>query len=165
VNALIAGFGNIFRSDDGLGCAVLRTLSPADFPPGVRIRDFGTSGMQLALDMMGEYDLIVIVDAVWRDAPAGTVFAIACDEEELGSGAGPADAHAMTIDAVLTLYKRLREQSGGFEREPKVLVVGCVPQNLDDGMELSEPVRAAIPACAELVRRATEQYLAMGAKS
>jgi hydrogenase maturation protease len=119
--------------------------------------------MQLALDMMGEYDLIVIVDAVWRDAPAGTVFAIWCDEEEVRGGGTP-DAHAMTIDAVLALYKRLREQSGGMEPEPKIVVVGCVPQTLDDGMELSEPVRAAIPACAELVRRVTEQYLAMGAK-
>jgi hydrogenase maturation protease len=163
VNALIAGFGNMFRCDDGLGCAVVRTLSPDDFPPGVRIRDFGTSGMQLALDMLADYDLVVIVDAVWREEPAGTVFAIACDEETVDAG-HPADAHAMTVDAVLALHKRLRQQSG-VRNEPKILVAGCVPQILDDGMELSEPVRAAIPACADMIRRLVDQYLAMGAQS
>lgn len=163
MNALIAGFGNIFRSDDGFGCAVVRALSYADFPGGVRIRDFGTGGLQLALDMLADYNLVIIVDAIARDAPPGTVFAVACDEETLDS-AQPADAHAMTVDAVLGLYARVCEQSGST-RKPKIVVVGCVPQNLQEGMELSEPVRAAIPACAEMVRRVADRYLAMGAQS
>jgi hydrogenase maturation protease len=163
MKTLIAGFGNIFRCDDGFGCAVIRALSPEQFASDTRIRDFGTSGMQLALDMLTDYDVIVIVDAVWRDAPPGTVFAIASDEETLDTGT-PADAHAMTINAALALYRRLREQSG-VEREPKIVIVGCVPQILDDGMELSEPVRAAIPACVDLVRRVSGQYIGTGAQS
>lgn len=163
MNALVAGFGNVFRSDDGLGCSVVRVLSEADLGPNVRLRDFGTSGMQLALDMLGEYDLVVIVDALWRDAPAGTVFAIESEQDELD--AGPAvDAHAMTIDAVLALYKRIRAQSG-ITRVPRIVVVGCVPENLDEGMELSEPVRAALPACADLVRKVTSGYLAAGTQA
>lgn len=163
MNVLIAGFGNIFRSDDGVGCTVARLLASEELPRGVRVRDFGTSGMHLALDMLGEYDLIVIVDAIWRDEPAGTVFAVVCEQETFDA-VQPADAHAMTVDAVLALYKRLREQTGD-PRERRIAVVGCVPENLDDGMELSEPVRAAIPACIDAVRRLTDRYLAMGAQS
>ena len=119
--------------------------------------------MQLALDMLGEYDLVVIVDALLRDAPAGTVFAIECDRDEFDAGR-PADAHDMTLDAVLALYKQLHEQSG-VTNEPRIVVVGCVPENVDDGMELSEPVRVALPACADLVRRVTNTYLTAGAQS
>jgi hydrogenase maturation protease len=162
-SALIAGFGNIFRSDDGFGSAVVQTLSYADFPGGVRIHDFGTGGLQLALDMLAGYHLVVIVDAIARDAPPGTLFALACDEEAVDSAA-PADAHAMTVDAVLALYARVYEHSG-LTRKPKIVVVGCVPETLDEGMELSEPVRAAIPACAEMVRRVADRYLVMGAQS
>ena len=163
MNALVAGFGNIFRCDDGFGCCAVRMLSEHQLGPNVRVRDFGTSGMQLALDMLGGYDLVVIVDALWRDAPAGTVFAVECDQDE-PDAAGPADAHAMTVDAVLALYKRIHAQSG-IAHVPRIVVVGCVPENLDDGMELSEPVRAALPACADLVRRVANQYLTAGAQS
>ena len=80
MKTLVAGFGNIFRSDDGLGCEVLRALGTADLGESVRLRDFGTSGMHLALEMLSGYDAVVIVDAVGRDEPPGTVFAIDCSE-------------------------------------------------------------------------------------
>jgi hydrogenase maturation protease len=163
MNALVAGFGNVFRSDDGLGCSVVRMLSEAELGESVRLRDFGTSGMQLALDMLDEYDLVVIVDALRRDAPPGTVFAIECDQRELDAG-HTLDAHAMTMDAVLALYRRLHAQSG-ITHVPRIVVVGCVPENLNDGMDLSEPVRAALPACADLVRKLTSSYFAAGAQS
>jgi hydrogenase maturation protease len=127
------------------------------------VYDFGTGGLQLALDMLAGYDVVVIVDAISRDAPPGTLFAVDCDEEALDTHK-PADAHAMTVDAVLSLYARVSEQTGST-RKTKIVVVGCVPQNLDEGMELSEPVRAAIPACAQMVRRVADRYIAMGAQS
>jgi hydrogenase maturation protease len=163
MTALIAGFGNIFCSDDGLGCCVARLLSNVDVGPGVRVRDFGTSGMQLALEMLDGYDLVVVVDAIQRDAAPGTVFAIECDEEAVYAERPP-DAHAMTIDAVLALYKRLYAQTEATHA-PRIVVVGCVPKNLEDGMDLSEPVRAALPVCVDLVRRITNEYLAAGAQT
>lgn len=163
MTALIAGFGNIFSSDDGLGSAVLRTLANVDLGGDVRVRDFGTGGMYLALEMLTGYDLVVIVDAVARDDPPGTVFAIDCTGS-FDAAEGPSDAHGMSVGAVLSLYRRLRRETG-TNSDPRVVVVGCVPQNLDDGMDLSEPVRAALPACAGMVRKLLEQRAAMGAES
>lgn len=164
MKTLVAGFGNIFLSDDGFGPAVIRALDPAMFPSGVRVRDFGTGGMHLALEMLEGYDTVIVVDAVGRREAPGTVFAI-----EVGANAAmphddaneASDPHAMDVGSVLTLYERVRAQSG-VEHAPRVIVAGCVPQTLEEGMELSEPVRAAIPACIDLIRKLTLQTTATG---
>lgn len=163
MTALVAGFGNIFLSDDGLGSAVVRMLADVDLGRDVRVRDFGTGGMYLALEMLTGYDLVVIVDAIARADAAGTVFAMDCSDECRIGGAPAPDAHAMDVGSVLALYARLREQSG-VKNAPRVVVVGCVPQSVDEGMELSEPIRAALPACVDLVRKLTQQGVNMGAK-
>ncbi len=163
MKTLVAGFGNIFRSDDGLGPAVLRLLAGEDLGPGVRARDFGTAGMHLALEMLDGYDRIVIVDAIARDDPPGTAFAIEITGEQPGAAA--ADPHDMHIGALFALYQKLREQSG-ITTAPQVFVVGCVPENVGDGMDLSEPVRAALPSCVQLVRKlVTQTPIATGASS
>ena len=45
---LIAGIGNIFLGDDGFGVEVIRRLAGVEFPPGVRVEDFGIRGYDLA---------------------------------------------------------------------------------------------------------------------
>lgn len=163
MKTLVAGFGNIFRSDDGLGSAVLRLIAGEDLGPGVRVRDFGTGGMHLALEMLEGYDRVIIVDAIARDDPPGTAFAIEITGEETGTAV--ADPHDMHIGALFALYRQLREQSG-MTTAPQVFVVGCVPENLDDGMEFSDAVRAALPSCVQLVRKLiTNTPIATGANA
>ncbi len=164
MKTLVAGFGNALLSDDGLGSAVARQLATLDLGPGIRVLDFGTGGMHLALEMLNGYDLVVIVDAVaLHDAP-GTVFAIEIDPERNNCGDRPADPHAMDVDNVLRLYARLCLQSN-LPRCARIVVVGCVPQSIAEGIELSEPVRAALPACVELVRKLTHHRAITGAET
>ena len=163
MKTLIAGFGNALLSDDGFGSAVARELAKHELGPGIRVLDFGTGGMHLALEMLNGYDLVVIVDAVaLRDAP-GTVFAIEVDPERNRCGDRPADPHAMDVDNVLRLYARLCEQSN-LQRCARIVVAGCVPQLISEGIELSEPVRAAVPACVELVFKLTQRRAVTGAE-
>jgi hydrogenase maturation protease len=163
VNVLVAGFGNVFFSDDGMASEVIRMLAREELGAGVVVRDFGTGGMHLALEMLEGYDRVIIVDAVGREAPPGTVFAIDCTGEEVRVDAAP-DPHAIGIGSMLALYRRVREQTA-TPAAPQILVVGCVPESLDEGMELSPPVRAALPACVELVRNLARQTAVMGASS
>jgi hydrogenase maturation protease len=58
----------------------------------------------------------------------------------------PGDGHAMTPDAVLRLLALL---GGGPDR---VLLVGCVPARVEEGLGLSPPVVAAVEPAARLVR-------------
>lgn len=148
MKTLVAGFGNVFFGDDAFGAEVIRTL--AEQPPvgEVRVRDFGISGMHLALEMLEPYERIVLVDAIARDDAPGTLYAV--EPDVLEDDAVP-DAHAMDVRAVLGLYARLRRDFSA-ETEPEITIVGCVPQTLAEGMSLSEPVRAAVPAAVRMIR-------------
>ena len=164
MKTLVAGFGNALLSDDGLGSAVARLLTKTELAPGTRVLDFGTGGMHLALEMLNSYDLVIIVDAVALPGEPGDVFAVEIDPERNICGERPADPHAMDVDNVLGLYARLCAQ-GGLERCARIVVVGCVPLDLNEGVELSEPVLAALPACVELVRKLTHAHAVTGAES
>ncbi|GII84429.1 hypothetical protein Ssi03_24190 [Sphaerisporangium siamense] len=144
MNVLVAGVGNVFLGDDGFGVAVARRLAGADLPAGAVVGDFGIRGVHLAYELTGgAYDGAVIVDAVARGGPAGTLYVLRPEPAE----APPvfADAHDMTPDAVLALSVALGGAPG------RVLVVGCEPRDLSPGMELSPPVSEAVGPAADLV--------------
>ncbi len=153
---LVAGVGNVFLSDDGFGVAVVRRLADVPLPAGVDVVDYGIRGVHLAYDLLaGGHDVLVLVDALPLDEPPGTVAVLTVGAGDAGSAPGPeqalrapaADGHGMDPGAVLRLLESL---GGGVDR---VLVVGCRPAVLDEGMELSAPVRAAIDEAVETVAR------------
>ena len=149
---LVAGVGNIFRGDDGFGPAVVRQLEQTPLPEDVTLRDFGIRGIHLAYELVDGYDLLVLVDAVDRQAAPGSLFVIEPDLSDAGEAAGEAagsmlDAHDLAPQAVLSLVPVLGGRLG------RVLVVGCQPESVADGMGLSAPVAAGLDEAAALVRR------------
>jgi len=142
---LVAGIGNIFLGDDGFGAAVAARLAAR--PPGsdIEVVDFGIRGVHLAYALAdGGYAAAILVDAVARGGAPGTLYAI---EPELGAPDLPAaiDAHGLTPDAVLAMATRL----GGSM--PRVVVVGCEPAAIDESMDLSAPVAAAIDGAIDMI--------------
>jgi hydrogenase maturation protease len=157
---LVAGVGNIFLSDDGFGVEVVKELGQRTLPPGVELADFGIRGVHLAYQLMEGYDLLILVDAVPRDQPPGTLFVIEPDVAAstarltgaIGEGSMPlVDAHGMEPGAMLSVL----DQLGGNVKE--VVVIGCQPANLADGIGLSPEVSAAVPAAANLVLATLEE--------
>jgi hydrogenase maturation protease len=159
---LVAGIGNIFLGDDGFGVEVARRLAETEFPEGVLVRDFGIRGYDLAYALLDGHDLIILVDAVPRGSPPGTLYVI---EPEMDSPPAESrveprclalDAHAMNPVSVLQLAKSIGPVSG------TVLLVGCEPASLggDEGeMGLSEAVAAVVDQAAALVKRLIEDHL------
>ena len=142
MKALVAGIGNIFNRDDGFGCTVAEHLLKRRIPDGVRVEDYGIRGMHLALDLLEGYDLLVLVDAMGgQDAP-GTLTLF---EPDLDPDAAPLDAHRMDPQAVLGMVAGL----GGEVR--RVLVVGCQPADLDEGIGLTDIVAAAVDPAVRMV--------------
>jgi hydrogenase maturation protease len=142
---LIAGVGNVFLGDDGFGVEVARQLAGVPLPAGVDLLDVGTRAVHLAYELLGGCDLLVLVDAAARGEPPGTVSLLEVDAAAVGAAPGLIDAHGLTPDSVLALVRRL-----GGEPE-RALVVACEPADLGPGMELSAPVRAAVPEAVRLV--------------
>jgi hydrogenase maturation protease len=147
---LVAGIGNIFLGDDGFGVEAVQRLARLPLPPGVETVDTGVRGVHLAYQLLDGYDTVVLLDATRRGAPPGTVHVLdvlAADDAapEAGAEAAPVvmDGHRMTPDAVLALLDTLSAGTGG-RRPGRIMVVGCEPADLDEGIGLSAPVTAAL---------------------
>ena len=93
---LIAGVGNIFLGDDAFGVAVVQRLARRSLPEGVRVVDFGIRGLDLAYALLDDYDAVLLVDAVPRGGPPGTLYVLEPDcgrPPEPGAGDVLVEAH------------------------------------------------------------------------
>jgi hydrogenase maturation protease len=145
---LLAGIGNIFLSDDGFGVEVADGLSRRALPSGVVVTDFGIRGVHLAYELLDGYQGLVLIDAVPMGEEPGTLVVIEPDADGSLAGADETtsiiDAHSMSPGVVLSTLQRLGGSVG------RILVVGCQPGCLDEGIGLSPAVAAAVPDAVEL---------------
>ncbi|MFJ3788612.1 hydrogenase maturation protease [Kitasatospora sp. NPDC090091] len=158
---LVAGVGNIFLGDDGFGVEAVRRLAGRPLPGDVEVLDVGVRGVHLAYQLLDGYRMLVLVDATARGGEPGTVYLIEPDagpvERSGGEAPGEArapvlDGHRMGPDAVLALLATLAAGTGGTPPE-RVLVVGCEPASLEEGIGLSAPVAAAVEEAVGVILR------------
>ena len=151
---LVACLGNIFLGDDGFGVEVARRLAREELPDGTRVTDYGIRGMNLAYDLAEGWDTTILVDAAARGGEPGTVYVIEPERRPPPDGGGQApglaesmllDAHGMQPDVMLAMAGTLGAEAG------RVLVVGCEPASVAEGIELSEPVAAAVDEAVRVV--------------
>jgi hydrogenase maturation protease len=142
---MVAGVGNIFLGDDGFGVEVARQLTRVPLPDGVEVVDVGVRGVHLAYDLLDGCDLLVLVDAAARGEPPGTVSVLEVQASDAPADGPLIDPHSLTPDDVIALLRRLGVQPA------RTVVVACEPADLDAGMELSAPARAAVPEAVRLI--------------
>lgn len=147
---LVAGIGNIFFGDDGFGSAVLARLA-CDPIAGARCEDFGIRGLHLAYELLAGYRAAVIVDAVSRGGEPGTLYVI--EPSESIEATAP-DAHRMDLGSVFGYVRLL----AGVP--PPITIVGCEPESLDEGSDITVTIAHAIERAIPLVRRVATELLA-----
>lgn len=149
---LVAGMGNVLRGDDGFGIRVVEKLTGNhDFSEGVDIYEAGIGGIGLVQELMNGYDALIMVDAVEKGAEAGTLFVLeplehqtALSHENLHKSM--VDMHYADPSKVLLLAQALKVCP------PKVFLVGCQPEYVDDAVEgLRPPVERAVPQAVKEV--------------
>jgi hydrogenase maturation protease len=165
---LIACVGNIFLGDDGFGVEVAKRLTGVAMPAGVRVTDYGTSGMHLAYDLADGYATTILVDAAPRGEQPGTITVIEVDPAEHPNPAASTgalqgsmlfDGHGMQPDVVFGILDMLGEKAG------RILVVGCEPASTEYGMELSEPVAAAVGEAVRIVMDLVSKELSQSSQA
>ena len=144
---LVAGIGNVFRTDDGFGSEVARRLAALPWPDGVRVVDYGIRGMHLAYDLLDPWDALVLVDALPGGDGVGTVEVLEIGAEHLGTG-GQVDAHGMDPATVLANLAAL-----GGRLPPSTLLVGCRIAETGEGMGLTPVAAAAVDEAVRAVQR------------
>ncbi len=155
---LVAAVGNLWKRDDGFGTAVARRLREREQPSGVSVADFGTSGLDLAYEVMRGYSALVLVDITRQGGAPGTLYVMEADPEsvELGIEDGDViDPHDMDPQTVLRFVKSVNGWPG------KVIVIGCEPADVEEyGIGLSPEVEAAVETAVELVGAQIEELRA-----
>jgi hydrogenase maturation protease len=162
VRILIAGVGNVLRHDDAFGVEVARRLAQESFPPGVRVVETGIAGVALVSEIQEGWDALIVVDAVDRGKPAGTVLVIEPEIANVDDLSWSerhdflADMHLATPERALMLAQALRVLP------PTVLMVGCQPVDAHEyGQGMSVPVQAAVEVAVDVVHGEIQKLLAV----
>ena len=146
---LIVGFGNVLRSDDGLGWRVADALARQNTRKDVRIVTTQQLMPEMA-ELASRAEQILFIDAA-RDGQPGNV---AC--EELVPTESPVrHSHELSPAAVLRLAKDL------YGRCPPAELFTITGESFETGDTMSAPVVAAIPGLMakikEIIDSAQEQ--------
>lgn len=147
---LVAGMGNVFLGDDGFGVEVASRLARQPRPANVRVLDAGIRARDLAYELVdGDYEMAILIDAAARGGAPGTLYVIEPTVADAHVRVRPViglDGHAMTPDATLSFVHAL----GGTPT--RILILGCEPQCVDDGVGLSAPVSLAVDQAVGMVQ-------------
>jgi hydrogenase maturation protease len=140
---LVATAGNIFLGDDGFGPEVARRLAQRRLPDEVEVRDYGIGGLHLAYDLLDGHRTLLLVDTVTRGAAPGSLCLLEVTEEDVADGG--LQTHGMDPATVLGTLRTL----GG--RMPRTLVLGCEPEDVSEGIGLSETVLVSAERAVDAV--------------
>jgi hydrogenase maturation protease len=144
---LIVGFGNVLLSDDGFGVEVMHRLAASKLPPHIDTMDVGIGGMHFVLRLLEGFEVLIVVDAIQRGQPPGTLYVFTPGAGDLAMQTGECvDPHGAEPASSMKLAKAL-----GLLPE-KVTVVGCEPESCHVGMSLTVAVNAAVDHAVEHIR-------------
>jgi hydrogenase maturation protease len=134
----ILGIGNVLMGDDGLGPYAVQILaSRYEFPEHVELVDGGTPGLDF-LPYISHARSVIVLDTVSSKGDPGTL-KIYRDQEIIGSAPPPRlTPHQPGLREAL-MATELTDASPG-----EMVLLGVVPETLEQGTTLSEPVLAAV---------------------
>lgn len=150
---LVLGTGNILLKDEGIGVLAVEALSKQyALPKGLACLDGGVAGLSL-LQVIEEYDNLVIIDAVNSGRPPGTIERVEWQNIK-DSPVSATTAHQIGLNELLTL--------AGFEgRSPHTVIIGIVPLDITPGSAPSQLIMAKLP---ELLAAVIKELEEMGYK-
>lgn len=150
--------GNVLRGDDGFGIRVIDELKRNHtFADDIDLYEAGIGGISLVQELMNGYDALVVIDAVEKGAPPGTVFVLEpldanVSIENLELHRKMVDMHYADPSKVLLMAKAVNVCP------PVVYIVGCQPEFVDEAEEGLRPaVENAVPQAVREVLALLEQ--------
>jgi hydrogenase maturation protease len=147
---LVAGVGNAWLQDDAFGSEAARRLEQGGVPSGVTVMDFGTSGLDLAYELINGYSALVLLDASRQGGAPGTLYVMEPERSDFAGSLQDGeniDPHDMNPHTVLRFVSAI----GGWPG--RVVVIACEPGEVDEpGYGLTAPVEAAVETAVRVVR-------------
>ncbi len=144
---VVLGIGNVLLRDDGVGIQVIREIEglvergELDLPPDTELLDGGTLGLDL-LPRISDARALLLVDAIdLRDEP-GTI-RILRGPDIPGALSGHVSPHQVGIGDLIAAARLMGTLPDA------VILVGVQPLEIAVGLELSPPVRLALPRAVD----------------
>jgi len=135
---LVAGIGNIFLGDDGFGVEVAQQLARCDFPPSVRVADFGIRGFDLAYALQDGYETTILIDAFPHGQAQGTVSVVEPDLNDPASSLPQANFDTISCHVFKSCcgdaLSKVGEDDGLLKEASNLAIVlraGALPANLE----------------------------------
>lgn len=147
-DVLVIGCGNLLRGDDGVGPVLVRHLWERGVPEGAKLVDGGTAGMDVAFQMRGARQVVIVDAAVTGSAP-GTTFRVPGSElAELPPLQG-LHTHSFRWDHAIAFARWALADDCPTDITVFLIEVAGVEM----GADLSEPVSAAMEQVIALIER------------
>ena len=147
----IIGVGNLLMGDDGLGIVALEQLRRQQLPPGIELIDAGCGGLTL-LQLLADCERALLIDAADFGRPAGCILRLPAENiADIQGGTGQASLHQTGLAEVLGLAVKLGQL-------PELTLFLVQPQCVAPGLELSLPVRQALPRLLEMLQQELENW-------
>jgi hydrogenase maturation protease len=144
---LILGVGNLLLGDEGIGVLAAERLAKTDLAGLADIVDGGTGGFHL-LSYLQEYARIILIDAAADGKPPGTITVL----QPRFASDFPRSLSAHDIG-----LRDLFETAALLGELPRIeLITISIEMTQSMGLEISDPVRAALPGVEAIVRRLAE---------
>ena len=143
---IIVGLGNRYRSDDGVGLAVVEELRKRELPPSVELIDGGMDELGL-IEYFESADHVVIVDAVSTGELPGTLCTFLVNDTGLIPAVRNLGLHGFGLADAIALAAKLGPL-------PRITIVGIQPKSTAPREELSEIIRFRLLDLIEAVLRA-----------
>jgi hydrogenase maturation protease len=145
----VIGFGNKYRSDDGIGIRIIEELEKLDSFKDIDIIDGGTSGTDLIF-LVKDCRKIIIIDAIDAGQNVGDVVNIQISdvEEFIKRDYKSLSLHDLNLADILKLIKALKINAD-------ISIIGVKPKKMDFGDRLSPEIEEKIPEIISLVKKET----------
>ncbi len=142
---LVAGVGNTWRGDDGLGIKALGFLREEFSEEEFDFLEFSNKSIDI-LNYLTAYSATFIIDAVDFGLPPGEVKLFELGKVNLEFTDHKISSHSLSLPELLELYRVL-------ELKNKVFIIGVQPASLAYTEELSEKVKACFPQIITLIKK------------
>ena len=138
---LVIGVGNDYRSDDGVGLAVVRALKVKELPDTLCLESDG-DGTTL-METWSQASRVIIIDAVSSGAQPGTIHRFDVLMQPLPASYSFSSTHAFGVAQAIQLARTLDQLPASL------MVYGIEGKKFAAGTELSPEVERALSVVVE----------------
>jgi len=149
----ILGFGNPVRSDDGVGCYVIKQLKQSDLKKleNLSIIDMGTSAFEVLFTLKGHKKMIIVDGVINSGEQDGTLFKLPAKEIHAHIQDDPmVFLHSLKWDQALSYAKKIM---GDEFPDDQVIVYLIAISNTKMEIELSPEVATAAHRLVEKIKQ------------